>query len=214
MEILLQRKAFTLAEVLITLGIIGIVAAITIPPLMNNIQEKQFREAAKEAYSKASQAVNQMRQDNGGDLTYYRTGGTFKPEFIKYFKVVQDCNPTLCVPDNATSGYKSLHGDDGSTHYMSQGQFVTSDGMFWGIYNGAQYLLITVDVNGYTKGPNVFGRDTFMFDLTDTTKLLPVGADNTALNSAPGGYCDKALSRSTSGLACMYYVMQGIDYAY
>lgn len=58
------QRAFTLAEVLITLGILGVVIAMTIPGLMQNIQDKQFKEAAKEAFSKSSQAVrNKMKAE-------------------------------------------------------------------------------------------------------------------------------------------------------
>lgn len=211
MKILIKRKAFTLAEVLITLGIIGIVAAMTIPSLMNNAQDKQFKEAAKEAYSKASQVINQMKQDNGGDLSSYRTNWiSFKPAFMTYFKIAQDCNWSDCVAPSASSTvYKSLYGNAGQTGFMSRGQFVTSDGMFWGMYgNNSTLLAITVDVNGYTKGPNVLGRDTFMFDLSNTDFLLPMGANNTFWT----GLCDRTVSSGAQGFDCMYYVMQGIDY--
>lgn len=46
-----MKLAFTLAEVLITLGIIGVVATITIPTLITNIQDKQFRVKFKESIS-------------------------------------------------------------------------------------------------------------------------------------------------------------------
>lgn len=202
-------EAFTLAEVLITLGIIGIVAAMTIPALMNKIQDKQFKEAAKEAYSKASQVVQQMKQDNGGDLTYYTTtAASFKPVFMTYFKVIQDCSPTLCVAaSGASTVYKSLYGDAADTWYVGYGQFITNDGMFWAIYNDGTSLFIMVDVNGYTKGPNVYGRDTFFFQLVND-KLLSMGANGTASS----GLCDKTISSWIQGLSCMYNVMQGIDY--
>ena len=51
------KKAFTLAEVLITLGIIGVVAAMTMPTLMNATQGAQYRTAYKKALSVLSQAV-------------------------------------------------------------------------------------------------------------------------------------------------------------
>ncbi|MDD3437251.1 MAG: prepilin-type N-terminal cleavage/methylation domain-containing protein [Candidatus Gastranaerophilales bacterium] len=83
---------FTLCEVLITLGIIGIIAEITIPNLIANIQEQSWKTAARVAYSKASQAVEQMKMEEGGSLAYYYvTPSSFKPEFMKYFKVIQDC---------------------------------------------------------------------------------------------------------------------------
>lgn len=56
-------SAFTLAEVLITLGIIGVVAAITIPTLVNNIQDQQWKTAYKKAYSTLSQALLSANTD-------------------------------------------------------------------------------------------------------------------------------------------------------
>ncbi|MBP3923879.1 type II secretion system protein [bacterium] len=52
-----RRNAFTLAEVLITLGIIGVVAAMTMPTLMNQTNGAQYRTAYKKALSAISQAV-------------------------------------------------------------------------------------------------------------------------------------------------------------
>lgn len=52
-----SRNAFTLAEVLITLGIIGVVAAMTMPTLLNSTQGAQYRTAYKKALSVLSQAV-------------------------------------------------------------------------------------------------------------------------------------------------------------
>ena len=52
-----KRYGFTLAEVLITLGIIGVVAAMTMPTLMNSTQGAQYKAAYKKALSALSQAV-------------------------------------------------------------------------------------------------------------------------------------------------------------
>ena len=52
-----KRFGFTLAEVLITLGIIGVVAAMTMPTLMNSTQGAQYKAAYKKALSAISQAV-------------------------------------------------------------------------------------------------------------------------------------------------------------
>lgn len=202
---------FTLTEILITLLIIGVVAAITIPVLVTNIQDWQFKETAKEAFSKASQAIQQMKQDNGGDLTYYYGNtNSFKPIFMTYFKIIKDCNWSGCVASSTSSTvYKSLHGDAGFTCYMSGGQFITNDGIFWGIQNNSVYgvIYITVDVNGYTKGPNVFGRDTFIFQLLNDN-LVPMGSNNTDWIY----YCDKTVSSYIEGFTCMDYVMRGVNY--
>lgn len=59
-----MKKAFTLAEVLITLGIIGVVAALTIPTLVNNYRKKQFETGLKKEYSVLLQALDMYKQDN------------------------------------------------------------------------------------------------------------------------------------------------------
>jgi prepilin-type N-terminal cleavage/methylation domain-containing protein len=210
----MKKDGFTLAEVLITLGIIGVVAAMTIPHLMNEIKDRQFKEAAKEAYSKASQAVQQMKQDEGGDLSsYYTTGNSFKPVFIKYFKVLKDCNWRDCVSDSAT--YQQLGQSDSAAMHFWTGQFVTNDGVFWAISNfgssTGNRISILVDVNGYQKLPNVYGRDVFMFQLLNDN-LVPMGASGTWYPIVlPGSYtCSRKSTYQSYG--CMYYVMQGIDY--
>ena len=53
----LQKKAFTLAEVLITLGIIGVVAAMTLPTLVGEYQKKQTATQLKKFYSIMQQAI-------------------------------------------------------------------------------------------------------------------------------------------------------------
>lgn len=202
---------FTLAEVLITLGIIGVVSAITIPILMTQMQDKQLKEAAKEAYAKASQAIQLMKQDEGGSLSYYsNSSSTFKPIFMKYFKVAQDCNWNDCVLGADSSNiYTTLSGFPARTWFMFNGQFITTDGMFWGFVNDSTKLIITVDVNGYLKKPNIYGRDVFAFQLLNDN-LIPMGRSDTYLPS--GTYCSRSNTDTAVGLGCMINVMQGTNY--
>jgi len=53
----MNKRGFTLAEVLITLGIIGVIAAMTVPTLMNNSTEIEFRSAFKKGLASLNQAV-------------------------------------------------------------------------------------------------------------------------------------------------------------
>lgn len=62
---ILKNKAFTLAEVLITLGIIGVVAAMTIPTLIANYQKKQTALGVKKAYTELNQIVRMATADYG-----------------------------------------------------------------------------------------------------------------------------------------------------
>lgn len=209
-----MKKGFTLAEVLTTLGIIGIVVMMTIP-ILQKIQDNQFKEAAKEAFSKASQVVEQIRLDSDGTLNaYYGTSriNLFKNVFMPYFKVVQDCNWSDCVPAVTTSDiYTSLTKAKANTKNFGSGQFITADGMFWALknYTTPREIEIYVDVNGYGKGPNVYGRDVFGFQIVNDN-LFPLGATITNCSD----YCNRTPSwrDATQGLCCMNNVMQGIDY--
>ena len=60
-------KGFTLAEVLITLGVIGVVAALTMPSVMNNVQKMMLKNQFKRSYSLITNAINKT----GYDLGYY-----------------------------------------------------------------------------------------------------------------------------------------------
>lgn len=212
-----RKKGFTLAEVLITLGIIGVVASITIPNLMTQIQDRQFKEAAKKAFSQSSQILLQIKQDNGGTLSGYYSASILEPLFISYFKVAKNCGLYGCVPysDNSGSGsnpynYKTLLGGQSYT-WMFANQFVTTDGMFYGLVdNSAGRLAITVDVNGFGKGPNQFGRDVFMFELLNDV-LVPMGKVGCWFYD-PLTYCSRTNDHMFNGFDCMYFVMQGKDY--
>ena len=73
-----SRKAFTLAEVLITLGIIGVVAAMTIPTLMTKIQNRMFVAQLKKEYSTLQQGFKMMLAQEGVEsLAHTQLGDKF-----------------------------------------------------------------------------------------------------------------------------------------
>ena len=92
-----KRAAFTLAEVLITLGIIGVVAAMTMPALIANYKNKEFAVRAKRTYSVISQAIKLYEAENEtpGDVTgLFDTSKTSKEvltNFSKYFDGAKLC---------------------------------------------------------------------------------------------------------------------------
>lgn len=213
-----RLKAFSLAEVLVTIGIIGIVAALTIPILMSQVQDRQLKAAAKAAYSKTYQAVEMMKHDNSGSLTsYYNTVDSFEPDFKNYLKVAIDCGLNGCVDAGANCPFKTLGGAKGNGWWLLGRQLVTIDGMFFSFYNGQDsghpgIIYVVADVNGYGYAPNVYGRDVFLFQLKND-KLLPMGALNTDWSADT--WCDKTdKTNAWQGTGCMYNVVSGIDYSY
>ncbi len=89
--------AFTLAEILITLGIIGVVAAITMPTLIGNHREKVTVTRLTQTYSLLSQAIERMIQDQS-DLTIQYWGenadarrAKFEELLPKYVQIIKTC---------------------------------------------------------------------------------------------------------------------------
>lgn len=162
-------KAFTLAEVLITLGIIGVVAAITIPTLTNSINDMQYKAAYKKAYSTLSQTWLKAYSDGNltdrlvalDNVTDMANFAVFKT----YLKITKDCTSGI-ITDCWASGesYYGAPKNDAST-------FIDIAGMSWASCSSATQKCggedLLVDTNG-PNGPNKFGQDRFAF--TPTTK--------------------------------------------
>ena len=181
-----KAAAFTLAEVLITLAVIGIVAALTLPGLIQNHNEKAWSTAKDLWEKKLTETVRRMNLD--GVMTGHETTEDFMNTFKNYMKVIKTCDSTdinKCYApkivrtgsesepeDIQTSELTSAEnlGNDWGTNTMS---FVVADGttaIF--AYNpncayadpiedtGSQVscLAYMVDVNG-KKGPNKVGDD-------------------------------------------------------
>ncbi|MFI3301109.1 MAG: type II secretion system protein [Candidatus Gastranaerophilales bacterium] len=99
-----KRSAFTLAEVLITLGIIGVVSAMTIPNLVSNYQYKALDTKKTLFQERLYEAMNQMRFHE--KLTGYSDAEDFVEELGKYLKINEVCDltdMTDCFPDVAIS---------------------------------------------------------------------------------------------------------------
>ena len=87
-----QKAAFTLAEVLITLAVIGIVAALTLPGLIQNHNEKAWSTAKDLWEKKLTETVRRMNVD--GVMTGHDTTEDFMNTFKQYMKVIKTCDNT------------------------------------------------------------------------------------------------------------------------
>ncbi|HPT41311.1 MAG TPA: type II secretion system protein [Candidatus Gastranaerophilaceae bacterium] len=171
-----RKKGFTLAEVLITLTIIGVIAALTIPNLIASYQKQQYVTQLKKVYTEISQAMKQVMADeginkltlsdtlycdyeNGCDLdeALQRVGNDF---LKKYFKVIKDCGTEYPSPCFA-SKYNTINGNEGSV-IPSGYSVINVGGASISIFpTQKQYSgTIYVDINGLNP-PNIYGRDLF-----------------------------------------------------
>ena len=101
----IKKSAFTLAEVLITLAIIGIVAALTIPTLVQNYQTRAWNTASQVFQRKLGEALRVMNVQ--GTLAGYTTTEAFVDELSKHIKITKICDNddiTTCFSDTVTWG--------------------------------------------------------------------------------------------------------------
>ena len=93
-----MKQGFTLAEVLITIGIIGVVAAMTLPSVILNYQEKATMTKVKKAYSIINQAYQKASFDNSGTINTWNcsSGNCIYEFFTKYFNNIKTCGENPC----------------------------------------------------------------------------------------------------------------------
>lgn len=198
---------FTLAEVLITLGIIGVIASLTIPTLMQKQKDMATISAVKKSMSVISNAFISAVQDEGPPTgwTLGNGGVTILDNLAPYLKISKNCGIRVgCFP---TGSYKLLDRTTDDWNIDSDfdsGKAMLGDGSLIvtktnGNCNDMIGTLsnicgtIWVDVNGF-KTPNTKGLDLFGFYMTKD-KIVPIG---TGANNwdAPAFcnmyYCDAA----------------------
>ena len=167
----LKSAAFTLAEVLVTLGIIGVVSAMTVPTLMQNYQRQSYVTQLHKTYNEVSQALLRYQTDrNALNLTEAGLSSqtAWDAMVAQYFKTVQKCDNSLtpCFP--ATTSYKKMSGVAlNSNVYNIETSYVLASGAsvrFYYAVNGNRICFLMVDVNGQ-KGPNILGRDLFTLSI-------------------------------------------------
>ena len=147
-----RGEGFTLAEVLITLMIIGIVAALTIPSVISNYQQQEFKTGLKKAVSVLNEAI-QMNIINEGE-TPYDTTNLFK-YLQKHMSVIKTGYLNHCY--NKTTGGSVLLNDnqndclEAGAGYYRNNIFYTTDGMRFETPsvggNGKELLLHETNVN-------------------------------------------------------------------
>ncbi len=199
-----KKHGFTLAEVLITLSIIGIVAAMTVPNLTQSWKKQARLSQLKTAYSILSNATNIAIAENGSwDLEYIdelfdengliRTQHTTLSFVEKYFFPYVKTNGKGAFRGTIEKG-KSVQSANYYPIYYRNGEIddevnrlkyaysVTLDnGMIVHIYTFAGLgTYYTVDLNGL-KGPNMYGNDVFVFIVKfgNINRLVPASVDET-----------------------------------
>lgn len=170
-----NKFAFTLAEVLITLGIIGVVAALTLPSLIQSYKKQEASARLKKFSSIFNQMMILAEEENGPSSEWERTGDIkdengnldwnanfseqkrfFEKYFAKHIKYIK-------IEDGTTENDKTT-GENVPKNHVT---IFFGDGSNAHFYNGGAFSFV-YDINGI-KPPNEGGRDQFVWDIWPST---------------------------------------------
>ncbi|MDD3594602.1 MAG: type II secretion system protein [Candidatus Gastranaerophilales bacterium] len=213
-----NTKAFTLAEVLITLLVIGVLAMTTIPSLLQSWEERETITKLKKTYSILQQAYQLAVVENGSPSTW--TNNTYYLRELRPFLKLADTGGVFqhcCFYDG---NYKYLDGREistwGSLYKINWDKLLLIDGVALltfstdatcsldsYISNPSTCAIIMADING-AKPPNQNGKDCFYFGLTEKG-IIPLGGNSPGMLFSHNSYCR---SISSSGFSCARWVIE------
>lgn len=187
----MKKCGFTLAEVLITLGIIGVVAAMAIPALLTAADKKSTVSKLQRAIAVINQAQQLSDEGTGGisydDAINLGSKKYFETYWAPYIRAVTYCDTYARCGYSSNTPFLSSNGKRASSAlqivHNSRVAFYTPDAFLYLItnarYSGSKVkensANVVVDING-SQGPNRFGRDVFVLArLTEGRGIVPLG---------------------------------------
>jgi hypothetical protein len=202
---------------LITIGVVGVVAALTIPNLTTAYKAKQLRTQFDKSYSTLKQMYKMMEADDVSlDWNDY-SDDEYRALFQKYIKGATYCGigaqSTKCY--KATSmifDYTNINDDTKKSSFI---YFRLDDGTFQ-LMSGETLFLertkwVSVDINGYKNKPNKLGYDLFTFQFLDNG-VFPMGYPGTNFAKWLDFYCDISQKTVYSGYTCAQKAATDPDY--
>lgn len=173
------KNAFTLAETLITLMIVGVIAVMTIPALKDHSDESKYVAAIKKAYSSVSSAATAIEARHT-DMAFWDCGARTKQWFSEVLNTTPNTGRTQWA-------LLSLNGSQSGTIAPD---FITADGMAWQISGSTGVCQVIIDTNG-PQQPNVIGIDQAMFRVGRSANGTDYGVypDGTPNHTSGGSFC-------------------------
>ena len=172
----MKKHGFTLAEILITLGIIGVVAALVMPTFVTNTQNAKTGPRLAKAVAMFEQANKAILSDEESDSL---AGAGVISNTTNYFSTLTDhlkgASTDAAVPADGQTGAPTIAGfvtPDGTAIVIESALFTTAAGDF--AHQRRVSNRVMIDING-AAGPNNPARDRFYFYMMDDGSLQPYG---------------------------------------
>ena len=200
----MKRYGFTLAEVLITLGIIGVVSAMVIPTFTQSTQNAKIGPKLAKAVAGFEQATKACLNDEEADSLIgagIATSDNFRTNLSHHMKGANFTN---------IDGKASYLAADGAS-YTVESAFNTITGEFPHLTVAANEVMI--DING-DAGPNKNARDRFYFQLMDDGSLKPWGGSHMDINHTWSKLCKKNITAGDYKYCAGHVMENGLKVEY
>lgn len=211
-----MKKGFTLAEILIALSIMGVIAALTIPMLSSNIVKKEVETSFLKVVSMLDNAnmllMNEKDVSNMDDAIGVEVGATGVKEGLAYIKGVSEIlnfksgvnDKTVVYADyNYASNILSFNTDASDLYISDNGSLAM---LSMGMDDYSDYYTILVDLNGPSKKPNALGRDLQAFSIDRSTGKV-YGFGSKKGGAKPGAWVDNCKSTVSGAETCAGSIM-------
>jgi len=227
-----MKKAFTMSEVLITLGIIGIVASMTLPTIVQGVQNKDLQVRLKTTYSELNQMSELFYAEHEIPFPTWaakKSVDQYSKEFMRYYQGGKKIS-NFTYSDGIDKAPYVMHNLGG----VKSSTIICDDGGFWTDKSGKLYFfnnpplagengpVFCVDINGKQK-PNTWGKDIFVFQFTLDGLVIPMGQPhkNNPVQGAKDWqtqffytgqtYCSPHAAHPSNNVACAYYALQNVN---
>ena len=211
-----KAYAFTLAETLIVIGIIGVVAALTLPNLNHATGDKETVTRLMKAYSALNEA-NDRAIATYGPISEWGLNKDYIPSedrlylsrIAEFMKISKSCQDSENENLNACDSYRTgIDCDDYLFYQLADGMTFTSCGTNLNCYRDVCTDELYVDINGPNKGKNESGKDIFMFRVYESKGIIPIKNDDNDEEEA--NYC----LESKDAYECTWWVLEygNLDY--
>lgn len=194
-----KKKGFTLAEVLITLSIVGVIAVLTVPSVMKNYRYKTYTASLQKTYSQITDAVQAIMNDEmttdfsqtTASVINDCTAGAEKGPcyFLRnYFKVANECGAGGFNTPCTGEAYKSFFGDDAQTFGRDFCIRTTNGATICMRYDPEnQAKTFFLDING-PSAPNITGLDAFVIQVLNDGSVVDWSGDSARCNTKSSEY--------------------------
>ena len=189
-----KKQGFTLAEVLITLGIIGVVSALTAPSLMSSFQKSKVGPSLKKFMNTIETANQHILTEKGSDTLSVAIGNSAIDSYMKELEKnvkgryiglgTYNLDTNVVTPKNFSGGPVPTPSyifqfNDGASMAAAPGISATAPSgtavapSFVGPFSSYPFYY---DINGFQNEPNRVGKDIFVFIIDDSGTVVPYGS--------------------------------------